>query len=207
MVFAPPQEENTMAVTLELQFATGGWYARWHTASTPEFNRTREMFKNRIPEDARWWHPLAFKDKGGWWVAYGWLQEVSDLFVNYKEVRDKLEQPFKAQYEQRQEAKAHAEQEHQQQEQQRTRRERRRTQKQAAQRRKAAYQAIKKPTTQAEALAILNLKLPVTRATIKSAFRAQAQVLHPDHGGSHESMIILNAAYELALASPELTAK
>ncbi len=73
--------------------------------------------------------------------------------------------------------------------------------KRAGQPRKPAHQLLKKPATLAEALQILNLKPPVTREEIKRAYRAQAQAAHPDHGGSHAAMVILNAAYELALRS------
>ena len=76
-----------------------------------------------------------------------------------------------------------------------------RQQKRAGQQRKPAHQIMKKPTTLAEALEILDLMPPVTREEIRRAYRAQAQVAHPDHGGSHAAMVILNAAYELALAS------
>lgn len=199
-----------MAVFLELRFATEGWHLRWHTPSTSEFRQTQGTFKDRVPEDERYWDPLAFEGKGGWWVAYGWLRAVGDLFANYQQVRDQLEQPFWSQYErQRQEARARAEREQQQhkrarehrQEQPNEQRKRRRAKMQAEHERKTAYHLIKKPTTLAEALKVLKLQFPVTRYEITRAFRVQAQVVHPDHGGSHEAMVILNAAYELALAS------
>lgn len=73
--------------------------------------------------------------------------------------------------------------------------------KQAGQQRKSSSPTRKKPETLEEALKILNLKPPATRAAIKRAYRTQAQVAHPDHGGSHTAMVRLNAAYALALAS------
>lgn len=69
------------------------------------------------------------------------------------------------------------------------------------QQRKPAHQRMQKPATLAEALEILGLEPPVTREDIKRAYRKQAQVAHPDRGGSHVAMVIVNAAYELALAS------
>jgi curved DNA-binding protein CbpA len=84
---------------------------------------------------------------------------------------------------------------------QRQQRRQRFQQQKAEQQRKAAQAAMKKPATLAEALVILNLKPPATRTQIKRAYRAQARVAHPDHGGSHAAMVALNAAYELALAS------
>ncbi len=65
----------------------------------------------------------------------------------------------------------------------------------------AAQPSLKKPATLAEALKMLKLKPPVTRVQIKRAYRKQAQLAHPDHGGSHAAMVALNAAYEMALAS------
>jgi flagellar biosynthesis GTPase FlhF len=199
-----------MAVVVDLRFASEGWQVRWQTPSTPEFNQTKAAFKERLPEDERYWDPLAFEGKGGWWVSYGSLQLVGDLFVNYQQLRDQLEAPYWAEYErQRQEAQARAEQEReaearkreQRREQQRERRKQRQAEKKAEQERQAAYQPIKKPTTLAEALKILKLRPPASRAEIRRAFYTQAQVVHPDHGGSHAAMVILNAAYELALAS------
>lgn len=73
--------------------------------------------------------------------------------------------------------------------------------KQAGQQRKSASAPTKRAETLEEALRVLNVKPPITRATIKRAYRAQALVAHPDHGGSHAEMVRLNAAYELALAS------
>ncbi len=72
---------------------------------------------------------------------------------------------------------------------------------QSEQHRKSAFAPVKQPMTLEEALKLLKLKPPATRSAIKRAYRAQAQVAHPDHGGSHEAMVRLNAAYALALAS------
>jgi hypothetical protein len=199
-----------MAVFLELRFASEGWHLRWRTPSTDEFNLIREAFKDLVPLEERYWDPLAFEGKGGWWVAYGWLQEISELFDNYQQVRDQLEQPFWKQYEQQlREARARAAQEHLHQEREREhgrkfqkeQGKQRHQQKNAEQQQKAAQQPVKKPETLAEALLVLKLKPPVSIAAIKHAFRTQAQVAHPDHGGSHAAMVALNAAYELALAS------
>lgn len=87
------------------------------------------------------------------------------------------------------------------------RRQRQRAQQKHSQQRKQAGQRnsasapVKHPETVEEALKLLKVKPPITRAAIKRAYRARAQVAHPDHGGSHEEMVRLNAAYALALAS------
>jgi tetratricopeptide (TPR) repeat protein len=72
---------------------------------------------------------------------------------------------------------------------------------QSEQHRKSASATTKQPKTLEEALNVLNVKSSATRSAIKRAYRAQAQVVHPDHGGSHAEMVRLNAAYTLALAS------
>lgn len=97
----------------------------------------------------------------------------------------------------RADTKARAEREWRKQEGQRQ--QARQQQKRAGQRK--PHQLLKKPATLAEALEILNLRPPVTRDEIRRAYRTQAQVAHPDRGGSHAAMVRLNAAYELALAS------
>ena len=73
--------------------------------------------------------------------------------------------------------------------------------KNAEQQRQSTSSNTKNPETLEEALKMLNLKLPATPTQIKRAYRAQAQVAHPDHGGSHTAMVRLNAAYALALAA------
>lgn len=87
----------------------------------------------------------------------------------------------------------------------RTERERRGQEGQRQQQKRAGqrkpHQLMKKPATLAEALEILHLRPPATRDDIRRAYRMQARVAHPDHGGSHAAMVRLNAAYELALAS------
>ena len=96
-----------------------------------------------------------------------------------------------AQDRQRKRTQDRAQREHQKQQEHRKQR----------QQRKSAHQAVKQPRTVAEAYQILNLRPPATRNDIKRAYRKQALVAHPDHGGSHGAMVALNAAYELALAS------
>lgn len=72
---------------------------------------------------------------------------------------------------------------------------------QSEQHRKSTSATMKHPKTLEEALKLLKVKPPATRSAIKRAYRTQAQVVHPDHGGSHAAMVRLNAAYALALAS------
>jgi flagellar biosynthesis GTPase FlhF len=200
-----------MAVLLMLEFATGGWHVRWRTPSTDEFNRVREAFKEELLLEERYWIPWAFEDKGGWWVAYGALERVGHLFANYRSLRDQMEQAHWAEYErQRQEAQVRAEQERLEEEARRERKRQQQRERRQRQKEKKAeeprkpqpkHESIKLPKTFDEALALLKLTYPVTRDKIKKAYWAQAQVAHPDHGGSHAAMVRLNAAYELALAA------
>ena len=51
--------------------------------------------------------------------------------------------------------------------------------------------------------AILDVPLDATTADIKKAYRAKAHRYHPDHGGSHEQMLLINEAFEV-LSNPAL---
>ncbi len=46
----------------------------------------------------------------------------------------------------------------------------------------------------------LSLVHPVTRSSIKSAYRSQAKAMHPDAGGDQEQFIMLKQEYESAMA-------
>ncbi len=43
---------------------------------------------------------------------------------------------------------------------------------------------------------ILGVKETDTREVIDKAYKKKASVAHPDQGGSHEKMVLVNAAYE-----------
>jgi preprotein translocase subunit Sec63 len=43
---------------------------------------------------------------------------------------------------------------------------------------------------------ILDVSLHSSLTQIKSAYRRSAAINHPDRGGSHEAMVMINAAYE-----------
>jgi DnaJ-domain-containing protein 1 len=61
------------------------------------------------------------------------------------------------------------------------------------------HELLRLPETYQEAFAVLYLPLTASTQEIKQAYRRQALQAHPDHGGSHAAMVILNRAYELAL--------
>ena len=48
-------------------------------------------------------------------------------------------------------------------------------------------------------LMLLGLSIPCTIAEVKAAYRKRVKQFHPDHGGSHEEFLGLQAAYEEAL--------
>jgi hypothetical protein len=54
--------------------------------------------------------------------------------------------------------------------------------------------------------AILGLPADTDLTSIQAAYRRLASQYHPDHGGSHESMTLLNEAY-LVLSNPKLRAQ
>ena len=200
-------------VTIILQFADQGWHARWRTPDREEFEATREAFKNILSMRDRYWDPEAFDGKGGWWVSYGALASVGHLFENYQTLRDQLEQPYWQQFEQQKKEarerfareqeleRRRREQETEQQRQKRREQREKRQQKKAEEQRKTPNrEEATLPKTFEEALALLHLTAPVTASDIKRAYRAQAFLAHPDRGGSHATMVTINAAYELALA-------
>jgi hypothetical protein len=208
--------------TIVLKFANQGWHVRWNTPDKEEFAEIKEAFKDTLSLRDRYWDSEAFNKKGGWWVAYGALHQVSHLFTNYQEARDEQEQPYWQQFKQQQkEAREHfiieemarrqheQKEAHQQQKRQQkkdTKQERQRAAKQerqkAEQQREAkSREEVRLPKTVNEAFALLHLKAPTTASEIKRAYHIQAMRCHPDHGGSHAAMISINAAYEIALAA------
>ena len=59
---------------------------------------------------------------------------------------------------------------------------------------------LRLPTTYQQAFLLLGLPVSASRRRIQRAYRQLALQHHPDHGGSHQGMVALNAAYQLALA-------
>jgi ATPase subunit of ABC transporter with duplicated ATPase domains len=148
-----------------------------------------EEFKDLLDLTERYWDPEAF-EKGGWWVAYGALGKVGHLFRNYTTLRDELEREHWTHYEQqRQEAKKRAAQSEQKQE---------KGQQTQQPRREEKREEAKLPRTSQEAFRILSLVPPVSLTDVKRAYRAKAFRCHPDRGGSHAQMVVINAAFELA---------
>jgi hypothetical protein len=179
-------------VTLFLRFADSGWHVRWRTSSTEAFQTVLQEFRDLLDLKERYWDPEAFFDKGGWWVAYGALDKVGHLFDNYEAARDELEREHRQRYEQqRKEARSRAAQSKQKKEAgQQTR--------QQQLRREEQREEVMLPRTPQEAFRILSLVPPVTLSDVKRAYRAKAYSCHPDRGGSHAQMVVINAAYEQA---------
>jgi hypothetical protein len=184
-------------VTLILRYADSGWHVRWRTPNTEAFQAVLEEFKALLDLTERYWDPEAF-EKGGWWVMYGALDKVGHLFSNYHTLRDELEREHWQRYEQqRKEARSQFERSKQQQET---------PSKNGAsaggqmkqQNQPSKREEMKLPRTSQDAFAILSLMPPVTRADVKRAYRAKAFKCHPDRGGSHTQMVMINAAFELA---------
>src|SRR6266702_2722383 len=184
---------QSQSVMLILRFADSGWHVRWRTPNTEAFHAVLEEFKALLDLTERYWDPEAF-EKGGWWVAYGALGKVGHLFSNYQAVRDELEREHWQRYEQqRQEARNRAAQSKQKQETgQQTK------QQNQQPRREEKREEVKLPRTSQEAFRILSLVPPVTLNDVKRAYRAKAFTCHPDRGGSHAQMVVINAAFELA---------
>jgi hypothetical protein len=184
---------QSQPVTLILRFADSGWHVRWRTPSTEAFHAVLEEFKALLDLTERYWDPEAF-ERGGWWVAYGALGKVGHLFDNYQAVRDGLEREHWQRYEQqRKVARNRAAQSKQKKETgQQTERQNQQP------RREEKREEAKLPRTPQEAFRILSLVPPVTLNDVKRAYRAKAFRCHPDRGGSHAQMVVINAAFELA---------
>jgi hypothetical protein len=184
---------QSQPITLILRFADSGWHVRWRTSSTEAFHAVLEEFKDLLDLTERYWDPEAF-EKGGWWVAYGALGRVGHLFDNYEAARDELEREHRQRYEQqRKEARSRAAQSEQKRETgQQTKQQNQQL------RREEKREEVKLPRTPQEAFRILSLVPPVTLNDVKRAYRAKAFMCHPDRGGSHAQMVVINAAFELA---------
>jgi hypothetical protein len=198
-------------VTLTLEFADAGWHLRWGSPNTDAFWATLEEFKNRIDLTERYFDPFLFEDRGGWWVAYGALAQVSDLFANYQSVREDLERAYQQQYEEQvrrnreRSARERQEQQTRQQyeqksgwQQETSSGQRAGTGSQKQQQPPPKREEIKLPRTSGEAFALLGISPPVTHDMVKRAYREKAKQCHPDMGGSHAQMVVINAAFELA---------
>lgn len=196
--------------TIILQYVDDGWLVRWRSSSKEEFAATLEAFKAILPLWERYWDPEAFDDdKGGWWVSYGALDQVSHLFENYWAVRGPLEQQHQLHFEQKQRAAREQRireetlrrmREHGAAGRQRSQRQRKKPEQQKA-RPQPKREEVRLPQTVAEALKILKLTAPVSSGDVKRAYREAARKNHPDRGGSHAAMVGVNAAYEIALAA------
>ena len=184
---------QSQPVTLILRFADSGWHVRWRTPDTEAFHAVLEEFKTLLDLTERYWDPEAF-DKGGWWVAYGALGKVGHLFSNYEAARDELEREHWEHFEQqRLEARSRAAQSEQSKE---TGQQTRQQNQQPG--REEKREEAKLPRTPQEAFRILSLVPPVTLNDVRRAYRAKAFTCHPDRGGSHAQMVVINAAFELA---------
>jgi hypothetical protein len=58
--------------------------------------------------------------------------------------------------------------------------------------------ALQVPPEVAEAFVALHLLPTAPRQVVQAAYRALAQLHHPDAGGNHQAMVAVNAAYEVA---------
>lgn len=182
-------------MTAELEFlayAPGGWHLRFRTRTDADFQATLAGIKS-LPVWARFWDRLAQGGRGAWWINYASLEQIGHLFANYQAMRDQVEAPYRQEYQR-------AEQERKTRKTHTGKRENR--QKRSRQHRhqeSPPSELLHLPETVQEALAVLRLPLTASVQDIKGAYRKRALQAHPDHGGSHAEMVILNRAYEIAL--------
>lgn len=159
----------------------GGWWLRFRSRSTPTFLATKEHLKTLLAYPDRLWVPEAYGGRGAWFIEEQALAQVGHLFSNYSLLRWWAEEG-----ERRRAQAAQAEAE--------------RRQREAEQRQRQQATPLRPPTTAQQAFTLLGLPMSASRRRILRAYRQLAQQHHPDHGGSHQMMVALNAAYQLALA-------
>lgn len=159
----------------------GGWWLRFRSRSTPTFQGTKEHLKMLIAYPDRLWVPEAYDGRGAWYIEELALTRIGHLFSNYSLLRWWAEEAERLRA---QAAQAEAE----------------RQRREAEQRQRQQAMPLRLPTTYQQAFALLGLPVSASRRRIQRAYRQLAQQHHPDHGGSHQGMVALNAAYQLALA-------
>jgi hypothetical protein len=179
-----------MTAELEhLAFATRGWHLRFRARTDAEFQATLVGIKS-LPVWARFWDRLAQGGRGAWWINYSSLEQIGYLFSNYQTMRDQVEAPYRQEY-QREEQERQTRKTHAGKQQKRPR--------QPRQQQPPPSELLRLPETVQEALAVLRLPPTASVQDIKGAYRRGALQAHPDHGGLHAAMVMLNRAYELAL--------
>ena len=160
----------------------GGWWLRFRSRSTPTFQATKEQLKTLIAYPDRLWVPEAYGGRGAWYIEERALAQIGHLFSNYTLMRWWAEEGERLRAQ-----AAHAEAERQRREAEQHRRQQQ-------------TMPLRPPTTYQQAFTLLGLPVSASRRRIQRAYRQLAHQHHPDHGGSHQMMVALNAAYQLALA-------
>ena len=167
----------------------GGWWLRFRSRSTPTFVATREKLKAHIPYPDRLWVPEACNGRGAWFIEEQSLAKLAHLFSNYHFCRWLAEE---AERERARATQAEAD--------------RRRREEEEAQRQRQQQSApVLVPTNHHQAFILLGLPESSPRRHIQEAYRQLALKHHPDHGGSHQMMVAINSAYQLALRYAKAT--
>ena len=125
--------------------------------------------------------PEACDGRGAWYIEEQALAQVGYLFSNYALMRWWAEEAERLRV-----RAARAE----------TVRQRREAEQHQRQRQAMPQRP---PTTYQQAFTLLGLPESSPRRRIQAAYRQLALKHHPDHGGSHQIMVAINVAYQLAL--------
>jgi DnaJ domain len=151
-------------------------------AARRRLRRPRSSGSTLIAYPDRLWVPEACDGRGAWYIEEQSLAKLARLFSNYSLMRWWAEEAERLRA---QAAQAEAERQRHEAEQRQ---------------RKPQAMPLRPPTTYQQAFALLGLPVSASRRRIQRAYRQLALHAHPDHGGSHQGMVALNAAYQLALA-------
>lgn len=147
-----------------------GWLMRFYASDTDIFQATLAHMK-ALALYERFWDPEACAGKGAWWIAPAALARLAPFFSNYHQMRCEAEwERAEAEREREQEA------------------------------RRSQEQQWRLPAQEARAFALLSVSPFATLAQVQTAYRTLALRHHPDWGGTHEQMVALNLAYEVACA-------
>lgn len=203
-----------------------GWHIRF-TAQDDSFWTLVDHFKDEQRKSAKincHWNPQLFDKKGGWFITERILLKYADYFENYSSMRSQAETRWdmdhqedlwgetKSERDEQEEArrkeKIKRDRERVEEDKERLRRKREEAWKQFEREQREEY--TRRPARPTSTGLTLSVALDMlgfspfaypTEIEVKKAFRQLAMKVHPDHGGSHDAMVMLNKAYQLVLWS------
>lgn len=176
-----------------------GYLLKWYAEESTDWQYVLEEIK-----DLPLWDRQYFPDEKCWWIDESAVEKISPLFANADLYFKATSKPDKDTGEM---ARLRSEVDMLQQmvrSLQATNAEKTKLLAKAYEdmewlKRKAANASPAVPKTTVQSFTELYLLPSAPLSVVKASFKTLAQVYHPDHGGNHQKMVALNAAYALAL--------